>query len=93
MDKSLYDFRIPKELEGRKMTVGEVTLSFPQDARYLIVNPLSCGEEFKVTRGESTRQEIIYYCGDGTLIGTQDTIGMKTEELMNGLERKLNGLD
>lgn len=92
-----YDFYIPENYRGNSLDIPEVlpdwprepvTLVIPQNAFYLLVNPLEEDEEFQGCQGDCGRQQLTYYNQDCKPIGSQDLeFQVLTSRLMIRLEK------
>lgn len=76
-----YDFCIPEEYRGKRITLPRgmpdwpeenVELLIPIEAFYLNVNPLEDEEEFQGCQDESDRQQLNYYDKNNKYISSQD---------------------
>ena len=83
-----FDFEIPSNYKGKEISIRSVSLYIPEDAVYLIVNPLENEEEFLGFQGDSDRQELVYYADSRKAVKIVDLDGkIRTSDLMYGLEQ------
>ena len=95
-----YDFFIPEECRGRKITLPEgepdwpdepVDLLIPSEAHYLDVNPLEDEDEYQGCQDQSPKQQLKYYNKNSEFVSAQDLENqIITWRLMNRLERLLS---
>ena len=85
-----FDFKIPLQYQGKTIKYNSLEINIPQDAVYLIVNPLEDEEEYQ---GDSFKQVLTFYDENQNPIFNQDIEGqIITDHLMWNLEKILEKL-